>query len=325
MTRRLGLFDFLKQLFHEIGEDHIGAFAGNLAYNALFAMFTFAIFLLSLLGLFHATSLVNTMVGRLSASLPPDAVKLIRTDILSIAQSRAQGAFTISAIIALVLALWGVSGMFRAVMEALNVAYDVKDSRPFWKQYGISLILSFSSAVLLIVAIVLAVFGPAIGGAVANIVGLGSAFTTAWNIIQWPVLLLFVLLAFALVYFLAPDVQQEFKFISPGSIIAVVLFGIFSALFQVYVSHFGSYNKTYGTLAGLVILLVYMYYSGFILLLGAEMNKIIEHHAPGGKKPGQKVPANEGGPQLAKGENRTVRILRENRPAQQPADHSTGH
>ncbi|HEX6508717.1 MAG TPA: YihY/virulence factor BrkB family protein [Chloroflexota bacterium] len=313
LTRRLGLADFVKQLFHEIGQDHVGAFAGNLAYNALFAMFPFAIFLLSLLGLFHATHLVNTMIDRISPSLPPDAIRLIRADILSVAETRATGAVGVGAVIALLLALWGVSGAFRAVMEALNVAYSVRDSRPLWKRYAISLLLSASAAVLFIAAIVLAIFGPAIGHAVANAVGLGSVFTTVWNLVQWPVLLLFVLAAFALIYYFAPDAEQNFRFISPGSIAAVLIFGIFSGLFQLYVSHFGAYNKVYGTLAGLVILLLYLYYSGFILLVGAEINKIIEHHAPGGKRDGQRAPS---GRRSSKSEpaSHTLEILKENRP-----------
>jgi membrane protein len=314
LTRRLGLADFIKLLFKEMGSDHVGAFAGNLAYNALFALFPFAIFLLSLLGIFHATSLVNTMISRISGSLPPDAVGLIRQNILTVAQSHASGAFTVSAIIALLLALYGVSGAFRAVIEATNVVYNVTDRRPIWKRYLISIGLALSSAILLIGALVLALFGPAIGRTVANHVGLGDAFTLTWNIVQWPVLLVFVLIAFALIYYFAPDVEQEFRFMSPGAIVAVVLWVIFSGLFSLYVNNFGSYNKTYGTLAGLVILLLFMYYSGMILLMGAEMNQIIEQHAPGGKNEGDRAP--HGGDESNRGaaSNHTLRILRENRP-----------
>jgi membrane protein len=314
LTRRLGLVDFIKLLFKEMGSDHVGAFAGNLAYSALFALFPFAIFLLSLLGIFHATNLVNTMIGRISGSLPPEAVRLIRQNILTVAQSHAGGAFTISAIISLLLALYGVSGAFRAVMEATNVVYNVTDNRPIWKRYLISIGLALSSAVLLIGALVLALFGPAIGRSVANHVGLGDAFTLAWNIVQWPVLLVFVLTAFALIYYFAPDVKQKFRFISPGSIVAVVLWVIFSGIFSLYVNNFGSYNKTYGTLAGLVILLLFMYYSGMILLMGAEMNQIIEQHAPGGKDEGDRTPDSGHGSNEATPSNHTLQILRENRP-----------
>jgi membrane protein len=153
----------------------------------------------------------------------------------------------------------------------------------FVKRYFISLVLALSSAVLMIGALVLVLFGSAIGQSIADHVGLGHAFTLTWSIVQWPVLLVFVLVAFALVYYLAPNVDQQIKFITPGSIVAVVLWVLFSGLFSLYVRHFGSFNRVYGTLAGVVILMLFLYYSGMFLLMGAEMNQIIEEHAPGGR------------------------------------------
>lgn len=316
LTRKLGLVDFVKQLVKEMGEDHLGAFAGNLAYSGLFSLFPFAIFILSLLGIFHATSLVNTLIDRMSSSMPKAMVTLLRNDILSVAGSHSKGTYSIGAIIALLLALWGVSGGFRAVMEATNVVYEVQDTRPFWKKYAISILLALVTSVLLISALVLVVFGPAIGGAVANYFGLGTVFQWTWNIVQWPVLVAVVMLAFGVIYYLAPDVKQRFRFISPGSIAAVALWVVFSLLFSLYANNFGSYNKTYGTLAGLAILLLYMYYSAFILLLGAEMNQIIEEHAPGGKQEGQKTNGGTDGEGSRNAESSpTLQILKENRPA----------
>jgi membrane protein len=314
LTRRLGLADLAKQVFAGIGEDHIGAFAGNLAYSGLFSLFPFSIFLLSLLGVFHATSLVNTMVGRLSGTLPDAAITLIKTNVLSVASTRSSGSYSVGAIISILLALWGVSGGFRAIMEATNVVYDVQDTRPFWTRYAISIVLAVVCTVLIIAALVLAVFGPTIGGVVANHFGLGAAFRWTWNIVQWPVLLMFVLAACALIYFMAPDVKQGFRFISPGAIVAVVLWAVFLALFSLYANNFSSYNKTYGALAGLAILLLLMYYSAFILLVGAEINQIIESHAPGGKSRGEHSASNSLGGE-GHHEPHTIQILRENRPA----------
>jgi membrane protein len=291
LTRNLGLFSFVKQVFKEAGDDHLGAFAGNLTYSGLFAMFPFFIFLVSLLGLAHAQSLVNTLLDKAATTLPNDAMTLIKGQILPIVEGKAAGAFTFGAIISILAALWGISGGFGAIMEAMNVMYEVKDARPFWKKYLVAILLSIAVVALLIAALVLVVFGPEIAQSIANHVpALGQVFVVAWTVIQWPVLLIFVLLAFALIYYFAPDVEQKFRFISPGAVVAVVAWLIFSLAFRFYVQNFGSYNKTYGTLAGLALLLVYMHWSSYFLLLGAEINQVIEKHAPGGKQPGEAAP-----------------------------------
>src|SRR5215212_8112074 len=234
MTKQLGLVDFFKLTSSEVSEDHVMAFAGNLTYKALFAIFPFFTFLLSLLGLFNATSLVRDMLDSLSGVLPQTATGFIRGQLLSITQSQAESAFTFGAIISILLALWGVSGAFRSVMEAMNVMYEVEEDRPFWKVYGISIFMSLAVVVLLIGALVLVVFGQSIGVTVADLVGLGSVFATAWGILQWPVVACVALFTFALIYSFAPAAKQRFRWISPGSILAFVFWLIFSLLFSLY-------------------------------------------------------------------------------------------
>ena len=289
MTQNLGLVELLKRLAKEVQEDHLAAFAGNLTYKGLFALFPFLIFLLSLLGLFGAPDLLKSLIDQARGVLPQGAVAFLEDQLLGIAGSRAQGAFTVGAVVSILLALWGVSGAFRSVMEAMNVMYEIEEARPFWKQALISVLLSLGVAALLIVALVLVVFGPEIGRAVADVVGLGSVFEVVWNIVQWPVLVFFVVFAFALVYYYAPDVEQRFRWISPGSIVAVLLWLIFSLLFSIYVERSGSFNATYGTFAGIVILMLYIYYSAFIVLVGAQLNQVIEEHIPEGKNEGDKT------------------------------------
>ena len=286
--RRLGLVEFFKRLAQEIKEDHLAAFAGNLTYKGLFALFPFFVFLLSLLGLFGAPTLLNNLITQASSVLPQDAVGFIEDQLLSIAQSKAQGAFGIGAIVSILLALWGVSGAFRSVMEAMNVMYEVEEDRPFWKVYGISIFLSLGVAVLILVALVLVVFGFDIGDAIANTVGLGSVFEVVWKIAQWPVLIGIVLFAYALVYYFAPDVEQRFTFVSPGSIAAVVIWLLFSLAFSLYVNRFGSFGA-YGSIAGIIVLMLYIYYSSFIMLVGAQMNQVIEDKHPEGKDEGEKT------------------------------------
>jgi membrane protein len=298
VAENLGLVDFFKLTYKEMNEDHVMAFAGNLTYKGLFATFPFFTFLLSLLGLFNATDLVNTMVDKLSGVAPQSATKFIEGQLLGITQSQAESAFTFGAIISILLALWGVSGAFRSVMEAMNVMYEVEEDRPFWKVYGLSIFMSLAVIVLLVGALVLVIFGESIGVRVADLVGLGAVFATLWSIVQWPVVALVVLFAFALIYYFAPAAKQRFRWISPGSILAFVFWLIFSLLFSLYASIAGSYNETYGSLAGVIILMLYVYYSALIMLIGAEINQVIEWHIPGGKNEGEKVPEDDRKPDV---------------------------
>jgi membrane protein len=285
--RRLGLAELLKRTAKEIQEDHLAAFAGNLTYKGLFALFPFFVFLLSLLGLFGAPDLLQTLIEQARGVLPQGAIDFLEGQLLGIAGNKAQGAFTAGALVSILLALWGVSGAFRSVMEAMNVMYEIEEARPFWKQLLISVFLSLGVAALLLFALVLVVFGPEIGSAVADVVGLGYVFEVVWNVVQWPVLLFLVVLAFALVYYYAPDVEQRFRWISPGSIVAVVAWLLFSLAFSLYVE-FGSFDA-YGSIAGIIILMLYIYYSAFIMLVGAELNQVIEEHIPEGKNEGDKM------------------------------------
>src|ERR687893_2921978 len=172
VAENLGLVQFFKLTFKEVGEDHVSAFAGNLTYKALFAIFPFFTFLLSLLGLFGAGDLVNTMIDYLSGVLPGSASEFIGGQLRSIAASQAESAFTFAAIVSILLALWGVSGAFRSVMEAMNVMYEVDEDRPFWKVYGISIFISLAVVVLMVTAFGIVIFGGSIGGGLAAFVGL---------------------------------------------------------------------------------------------------------------------------------------------------------
>jgi membrane protein len=298
VAENLGLVDFFKLTYKEVEEDHVMAFAGNLTYKGLFAIFPFFTFLLSLLGIFNATDLVNTMIDNLSGVAPQTATEFIKGQLLSITQSQAESAFTFGAIISILLALWGVSGAFRSVMEAMNVMYAVEEDRPFWKVYGLSIFMSLATVVLLLGALVLVVFGESIGVTVADLVGLGSVFATLWSILQWPIVACVVLFAFSLIYYFAPAAKQRFRWISPGSLLAFVFWLIFSLLFSLYASTLGTYNDTYGSLAGVIILMLYVYYSALIMLVGAEMNQVIEWHIPGGKNEGEKIPEDDRKPNV---------------------------
>ncbi len=300
MTQDLGLVDFFKLTSKEVSEDHVMAFAGNLTYKALFAIFPFFTFLLSLLGLFNARNLVNSMIEYLSGVLSGPATQFIEDQLLPLTQSQAQSAFTFGAIISIALALWGVSGAFRSIMEAMNVMYEVEEDRPFWKVYGLSIFMSLAVIILMLGAFGIVIFGGSVGGGLAGAIGLGSVFQTVWSIVQWPIVACIVLFTFALIYYFAPAVKQKFSWISPGAVLAFIFWLIFSLLFSLYVGNFsdGSFNETYGSLAGVIILMLYIYYSALIMLVGAEMNQVIEWHIPGGKDEGEKVPEEDRKPNV---------------------------
>ena len=298
LAQDLGVVDFFKLTFKEVGEDHVSAFAGNLTYKTLFAIFPFFTFLLSLLGLFNATSLVNDMIDYLSGVMPGSATAFIKDQLLSITKSQAESAFTLGAIISIALALWGVSGAFRSIMEAMNVMYEVEEDRPFWKVYGLSILMSLAVVILMVSAFGIVIFGGSIGGGLAEVIGLGSIFQTVWSIVQWPIVACIVLFTFALIYFFAPAAKQKFTWISPGAGLAFVFWLVFSLLFSFYVGASGSYSATYGSLAGVIILMLFVYYSAFIMLVGAEMNQVIEWHIPGGKNEGEKVPEEDRKPDV---------------------------
>src|SRR5215216_6467305 len=253
VAENLGLVDFFKLTYKEMSEDHVMAFAHNLTYKGLFAIFPFFTFLLSLLGLFNATDLVNIMVDKLSGIAPQSATKFVEGQLLSITQSQAESAFTFGAIISILLAVWGVSGAFRSVMEAMNVMYEVEEDRPFWKKYGISVFISLAVIVLMLTAFGIVIFGSSVGGGLAQAIGLGPVFQTVWSIVQWPIVACVVLFTFAIIYFFAPAAKQKFRWISPGAILAFIFWLLFSLAFSYYASNFGSYGATYGSLAGVIL------------------------------------------------------------------------
>jgi membrane protein len=189
--------------------------------------------------------------------------------------------------------MWGASGGFRSVMEAMNVVYGVEEGRPLWKRYLASILLSLAVVALVLSALLLLVFGSEVSAAAASAFGFGAFFERVSDTLEWPVLASFVLLAFALVYYFAPDVEQRFKWVSLGAVVAFAFRLLFSLLFSLLVNSFGSFNATHGSLAGVAVFMLYLYYSSFIMLVGAEMNQIIEEHIPEGKNGGERVPGVE--------------------------------
>lgn len=263
------------EIKRQTSEHHLMIFAGNLAFRAFLSLFPLFVLVLSLLGAFHASDFVNRALNRASTVLPEEAVTLLRDQLLGITQARAGGAFTFGAIIASLVALWGVSGIARVLMQSCNVMYGVTERRGFVRKYAVSIGLALVEVVLVVAALLLVGIGSGPAHAIGDWIGLGDAAVITWQIVRWPIVFVVMLIALELVYWIAPNVDLPFRPWSPGTVAASVLWILFSLVFALYVNNFGSYNATYGTFAGIVVLLFYAMYAAAIVLLGAEINHVV--------------------------------------------------
>jgi len=282
--RGLGLGTLLRRALKEFGEDDMATYAAALAYHVLFSLFPFIIFLVALLGFLNIPQFFDWLRQQSQLVLPPQATDQVNSAIDQIQQPRG-GLLSFGVIVA----LWAASAGVRAAMGALNKAYDVQEGRPAWKLYSLSLLYTVGIAVLLILATAFMVIGPQAAQWLGERTGLGTFVVTLWSWLRWPLAVLLLTLAVALIYYVAPDVEQSFRFITPGSVLAVLVWIAASLGFGYYVQNFADYSATYGSLGAVIVLLFYFYISSAILLLGAEVNAVIEHHAAQGKDPGEKT------------------------------------
>jgi membrane protein len=206
-------------------------------------------------------------------------------------ETASDGSFSTGVAISLMVSLWATTMAFRSSMQALNTVYGVKEGRSEQKRLLMSLIVSVLSVTLFVLALVLIVFGTTIADNVASTAGFGVSFQVAWALVSWSVVIISVFLAFACTYYFAPDVDQEFRWIRFGSVAAVGMWLAFTFVFSLYVNYLAAPQETYGALAGVAVFMLYLYGSTFIVLLGAEMNQVLEDAHPEGKDDGEKVAA----------------------------------
>jgi membrane protein len=276
-----------RRVLAEVREDNCLGYAAQLAYYFLFALFPFFLFLTALLGYLPVPDLMGKIMEVLAKVMPSAALHLVQDNVQSVVAQRRGGLLSFG----IVVALWTSSSAITAVTDTLNRAYDVQEGRPFWKVRGIAILLTLGFSLFIILSLILLMFGPQLGAWMASMIGLGSLFELTWNILRWPLILFLVTLALAVLYYFAPDVEQRWKWITPGSLFAVLTWLLVSLGFSYYVNHFGSYDKTYGSIGAIIVLLTWMYVSGLIILVGGEINSEIEHAAPDGKAPGEKTGA----------------------------------
>ena len=271
---RRSWWDVLKRTLREFREDNLTDWAAALTYYGVLAIFPALIVFVSILGLI-GTSVTQPLLDNLGQFAPGPARDIVTNAIGGLTESK--GAAGLLFIVGLVGALWSASGYIGAFMRAANSIWDVEEGRPVWKTIPLRLGVTLVMLLLLAVSAVIVVFTGPLADKVGKLIGLGGVAITIWDIAKWPVLVLLVSLMLAILYYAAPNVRQPgFRWVSPGGVAAVLLWIVASAGFGLYVANFGSYNKTYGTLGGVIVFLVWLWISNIAVLLGAEFNAEIE-------------------------------------------------
>jgi membrane protein len=265
----------LKRVWTSSYEDGVYNRAAELAYFFFLSLFPGIIFITTLLGFVFKsnTQLTALLLRYLSTTLPGSAFDLIRQVITEITRSSGTGKLTFGVL----AALWTANSGMNALEDALNAVYKVKESRALWKTYGIALILTVSASLLIIVALAIFLYGGVLVQLVSDTVGLKPAFYWTWKIAQWPLALFFVSMVASMVYYAAPNLKQRcWQWLSPGAVFATLGWIAASGLLRLYFHFFTSYAKTYGSLGAVMALMTWLYVTGIMLLLGAEVNLAIE-------------------------------------------------
>ena len=289
---RLGMRSWggvLKRTFREFKEDNLTDLAAGLTYYGILAIFPAMIALISIVGLL-GHSATNTLISNLD-KLAPGTARTVFTNAIN-GLSKSRGAAGVLFIVGILGALWSASGYVAAFMRASNQIYEIDEGRPFWMTIPVRLAVTVVMLVLLAISAFAVVVTGGLAGKIGDLLGVGSTAVQVWDIAKWPVLLLVVSFMFSILYWASPNVKHPgFRWLSPGGVLAVATWVIASGLFALYVANFGSYNKTYGTLAGVIIFLVWLWISNVAILLGAEFNaeleraRLIEAGHPAEKEP----------------------------------------
>jgi membrane protein len=266
--RAAALTHALARTYSDIQNNHTMQMAAALSYYFVLSLFPALIFLSAVVAYLPVPDLFNQALALMARFLPADTMGLVRR-VLADVVSPNKGTFLSFGILG---TLWAASGGFAATIEALNMAYEVKDDRPFWKTRPLAVGLAFITGALMLVALSVMIVGPRFGEWLAGKVHLSNLFVLLWPFIHWTIAVLFTVLAVEVLYFIAPNVKQRFMATLPGAVLAVSCWMGLSYLLGVYFRHFANFNKTYGTLGAAVALMIWLYWTGFAMLTGAELN-----------------------------------------------------
>jgi membrane protein len=272
-SRRLGRStrQFGRCLRVRLAADHVSTRAAALAYYFIFALFPALLFLTALLGLLPVAGPMELLLGYFTRMLPPESAALVRRTVAQSVAQASKGVLSLGAVVA----LWAASAGTVALMDALNVAHGATERRSWWTRRVRALLLTLGLALFTLTALTVVIFGERIGEAVAGSAGLGAVFAATWRLLQWPVVAGCLLVAVLLVYRWAPAASPPLRRLAPGSACAVVAWLAASFGLRVYVRHAGSYDATYGSIGGVILLMLWFYLSSLSLLVGAEINALL--------------------------------------------------
>ena len=273
----LSIRELGRRVWNEVQHDYVVDIASALAYNFLFSLFPLLLFLVALLGFVanqgsQLTTLLYSSMGRV---LPPGAGDLISKTMNAVVQGAGGGKMTVG----IILGLYSASSGTAEMMTGLNMVYDIRDRRSWLRVRLLALVLTIAMAILSMVALAIVLFGGDLANHLANAGTIGPVANVVWRVVQWPAALFFVSLSFALVYYFGPDVEQHWYWVTPGSFIGVLLWLAISFILRGYLHFFNSYNRMYGSLGALILLLLWLYLTGLAFLVGGEINSEIEHAA----------------------------------------------
>jgi membrane protein len=267
---------FAKNLYLEISNHHIFNGAAALAYYLMLSIFPSAIFLLSLLPFLPVPHLQQAIMDLLGQALPQQSAQLFTGVVNDVVSNRSGGLLSFG----LIFLIWSGSSGLYAVMQQLNVTYGVKESRPFWKVRGTAILLMVVFFLLVVGAFSLIVFGGVLQNFVGSHLGWSKPLSFFFMVFHWVVVSAFLLLALAITYYFGPDVEQKFRFVTAGSVLGVILLVLASLGFRYYVAHFSNYSAAYGSLGAVIILQLWLYIVGIVLLVGWEVNMLVALHNP---------------------------------------------
>jgi membrane protein len=281
----VSLKTFWRDIKSEVQKHNTTNGAAALAYFLMLSIFPAALALLTLLPYLRIPNLDGMILDFLNQSLPGDAAKMFTGTIREITNKPQGGLLSFG----LLAALWAASNGTFAVMQQLNITYDVKEGRSFIKTRATAMGLTFLCGGLVIIAFGLIIFGGVIQVWMEQTLGLGDVIRALFAVFRWVVIAGAMTMAFACTYYFGPDVQQKFKFISPGSLFGVALLTVASLGFRFYVNNFGKYNATYGGIGAVIVLMLWLNLMGLVILMGSEINSLVEHYSPQGKSKGEKL------------------------------------
>ncbi len=274
MSPSVPAFELIRRTVKEVIDDDCVGIAAQLAYYFALALFPALLFIVALAS-YLPFNVIYEVVGALQPIAPPAVLEIIRTQLESIVAGEAPSILTIG----ILGALWSSSGAMTSIVSALNKAYDIPETRPWWKVRLLSIGLTIALALFVLLSFAMIVAGPDAGRWLTGWLGLSDVFDSVWRMLRWPLVFVLATTGIAIVFYYAPDADQDWVWITPGSILTTVLWVLFSMGFRIYVTRVGDYTATYGALAGAAILLLWLYFSGLALLIGGELNSELEHAA----------------------------------------------